>query len=448
MKYNLRAHSTELTKTLKRASIGKGKDSGYAIAITKKMVEGKFHKCTAMCGNGNMQATIGFCAQLLRSELTEDGKERVLKSPLEGTVFIYASSLLRDAVETLGAMEDKILLIYDDEGKKLEVRNTKSFLPIPIMAASAKLENPKNLKSIDAVVEKEELVADFKYVNVALGRATKSKFDYSYGLKPMVDGDKAVLHILGCDEKSASYQQVALVRMSDNFKVQCEGVAYAMLPADKLGQIITESEDDNIRFTFYYEESIAKQVNIRAGSDLYQILTKTTCMYPKGAKKIVDDAYAMFDASFQTDVGSLKSAFQVTALGIAPNLVKSVMRISNDGLMISDESGERVTKLDTGIEINLDQPGKVVTINVVNDLIMSALSPFSNEKIRVQGSNEDTDGIVSLVSGKKDVHIVIFPVKGRVKVDEVVEDKVEDKEDEDEVVITSDEGTEGLGEEE
>lgn len=423
MKYNLRAASAEITKAFKKASIGKGKDSGFALAISKKTVEDRFNQCSLTSCNGNMQATAAFCVQMVRTELMEggDGKEVVVKEPLKETVVIFASALLRDAVETLGNMEEKIFLIYDEDTNKLEVKNKKSFLPIPIVPPFTMLEIPKNLKSVNAVVEKEELISALKYVNVALGRSSKSKFESSYGIKPMVDESKAVLHIFACDEKSASYQHVGLVAMSDKFKELCEDVMYAMLPSDKVSQIIAESEQDKVRFTIYYEGKSAKQVNIKTGSDMYQILTKTNCVYPQSSKKYVDQAYDMYEASFQTDVSSLKSAFQVTALGAAPNQVKSVMQISSGSLTISDESGERVTKLN-GIDIKLGQPDKTITINVATDLIMSALGPFTNEKIRIQGSNEDTNGLISLVGGKKGVHIAVFPVKGKVKVEEIVEE--------------------------
>lgn len=427
MKNNIRAQASTLKKALRKVSIGKGKDSGYTIAVTKKIVEGKFHKCSLICGDGSMQATAGFYVQLVRTDQI-DGKEQVVKEPLESTFFINASSILREAVETLGSMEDNILITCDNTGKNLVVQNTKSTLPIPTTGPSTHMENPKDCKIINVTVDKEELISSLKLVNVALVR--KGRFGNRYGFKPMVSGDTGVLHILACDEKCVSYQDVSLLGMGENYKAECENVAYAMLPADKVGQILSEAENDTIRFTFYYNDDkiSAKQVNVKSDNDLYQMLTQVTCVYPPNAKTMTDEAYDVYDASFQCDVGSLKSAFQVTALGNNPSSVKSVMRISKNGVKITDESGEKVTYL-KDIETTLDDSMEEVVINVVNDLIMSVLSPFNGEKVRIQGSNENCKRLISIVGGKRSMHAAIFPVVSMDK-NEVIEDEPAEETDE------------------
>lgn len=423
----LRIDASVLKEVLKKTSIAKGKESGYTLAISTKVVEGKYHQCSILCGNGNMQATSGFYAQLARTD-TVEGKEVVLKEPLGTPLFLRMSSVFREVVEALAEMEDKLLLI--NEGNTITAKNTKSSVPIPLMETSLQMENPKGHKNITVTIEKESFEAALEFVNATLSRSSNSRFGPHYGLLPLVDGERGLLHIFSSDEKSASYQEVELSGMSENYVKQCENLNYAMVPADKVSQIIANS-GDKLKFTFYYNEDgvSAKQVNIRSGNDMYQMLTHITSRYPQQAKAMVDRAYTEYEATFQTDVKSLRNALQITALGSNPDKVKSIMTITQSGITISDESGQQLTDM-KGSETSIDDGRECVRINVAYDLMMSALRPFEG-KIKVQGSNEDTMGLITLVGGMKGVHIVVYPIKGK-KTGEKIEEDVDDNEGEEE----------------
>lgn len=425
----LRIDASVLREVLKKTSIAKGKESGYTLAISIKVVEGKYHQCSIICGNGNMQATSGFYAQLVRTD-TVNGEEVVLKEPLKSPLFLRMSGVFREVVEALSEMEDKLLLI--NEGNTITAKNTKSSVPIPLMETSLQMENPKGHKNLTVTVDKESFESALRFVNATLSRSANSRFGPHYGLLPMVEGERGLLHIFGSDEKSASYQEVELSGMSADFIKQCDGVNYAMVPADKVGQIISNS-GDKLRFTFYYNEDgvSAKQVNIKSGNDMYQMLTHITSRYPKQAKTMVDQAYSEYEATFQTDVKSLKNAFQITALGASADKVKSIMTITRSGITISDESGRQLTDL-KGNETSLDEGRDCVKINVAYDLMMSALRPFEG-KIKIQGSNEDTMGLITLTGGAKGVHMVVYPIKGK-KPEEKIEEEAESNDGEDEVV--------------
>lgn len=423
----LRIDASELKEVLKKTSIAKGKESGYTLAISTKVVEGKYYQCSILCGNGNMQATSGFYAQLARTD-TVEGKEVVLKEPLGAPLFLRMSSVFREVVEALAEMEDKMLLI--NEGNTITAKNTKSSVPIPLMETSLQMENPKGHKNITVTIEKESFEAALKFVNATLSRSANSRFGSHYGLLPLVDGERGLLHIFSSDEKSASYQEVELSGMSANYVKQCENLNYAMVPADKVSQIIANS-GDKLKFTFYYNEDgvSAKQVNIKSGNDMYQMLTHITSRYPQQAKAMVDRAYTEYEATFQTDVKSLRNALQITALGSNPDKVKSIMTITQSGITISDESGQQLTDM-KGSETSIDDGRESVRINVAYDLMMSALRPFEG-KIKVQGSNEDTMGLITLIGGMKGVHIVVYPIKGK-KAEEKIEEDVDDEEGEEE----------------
>lgn len=418
MQNMLRIDTSKLKEVLKKTSIAKGKESGYTLVISTKVVEGNYYQCSILCGNGNMQATSAFYAQFARID-TVEGEEVVLQESLVSPICLRMSSVFREVVEALAEMEDKIILIH--EGNTVTAKNTKSSVPIPLIETSLQMENPKGHKNISVSVEKESFEIALKFVNAALSRSASCRFGSNYGLLPLVDGERGLLHIFGSDEVSASYQEVELLSMSEDFKEQCKNLNYAMVSSDKVGQIIANS-GDKLKFTFYYNEDgvNAKQVNIRSGSDLYQMLTHITSRYPHQAKTIVDQAYCEYEATFQTDVKNLKNALQITALGSNPDKVKSIITIEKSRLTISDESGQKLTSI-KGCETSLDKGRDSVRINVAYDIMMSALRPFEG-KIKIQGSNEDTRGLITLLGGIKGVHNMVYPIKANKTIEEDVDD--------------------------
>lgn len=396
-----------LNEAIKRASIGKGKDSAYSVIITAKVVEGK-NRCSIVCNNGSMQATSAFYAQLIRTE-SVDGKEQVVKEPLQKTLFIYASSVLRDAVEALAESEENILLVQ--EGKNLVIRNKHSMIPIPTLEAMVGLQNPKNKKTIEVELDRVDVENALKYVNAGLSKAATSPFRSNFGLRPIVVDEKAVLHIAGCDQKSVAFQELEVNTISEGYAESCQNVSYAMVSTDKLGQIIA-SNAETVRFVFYYESDMisSKQVNILLGNDMFQIQTSILDRYPLNLRELLIKAYLKYDGSFQADAKALKNAFYITSIGSKDtSTVKSVITIKAGGsVTISNENGDQLTEL-KGVETQISPDMEKVRMCVDCSLMLAFLRPF-NEKVKIQGSCEDTAEMITFRNGDDNVRMGLFPI--------------------------------------
>ena len=393
-----------LCEAIKRASIGRGKDSAYSLIITTKVVEDK-NCCSIVCSNGNMQATSAFYAKLIRIE-NVDGKDTVVKEPLENNIFIHAAPVLRDSVEALSEVDEKIMLVNEEKG--LIAKNRRSIVPIPTLEASVNIENPKGAKKIEIEVERSEIEDALKYVSATLSQAATSHFGSNYGLMPMMKDEKAVLHIAGCDEKSISYKEIEATGLCDDFAEKCKDVTYAMVPTEKLSQIISTTAE-RVRFVFFYadDQVSVKQVNIKIGNDLYQILTSITQRYPQNIRSIVEEAYLTMDASFITPAKGLKNAFAITSLGKDASKVKSIMLVREGSITISNENGDQKTEI--AVETQLAPGMKEVRISVVCSLMLSLLKPY-NERIKIQGSHEDNGGLITFIGDDDSIRMAMFPV--------------------------------------
>lgn len=395
-----------LCEAIKRASIGKGKDSAYSIIVTTKVVEGK-NRCSIVCNNGSMQATSAFYAQLIRTEEV-DGKDQVVKEPMKSSLFIYASSVLRDAVEALAESEESILLVY--EGKNLVIRNKHSMIPVPTLEAMVGLQNPKNTKTIEVELDREDVENSLKYVSAGLSKASSSPYHSNFGLRPIVVDEKAILHIAGCDQKSVSFQEIEVNTVSEGFAENCKNVSYAMVGTDKLSQIIATSAD-TVRFVFFYESDMisSKQVNILLGNDMFQIQTSIIDRYPLNLRDILIQAYIKYDGFFMADAKALKNAFYITSIGSKdPSAVKSVITIKSGAVTISNENGDQLTEL-KGIETQTSPDMEKVRMCVDCSLMLAFLRPF-NEKIKIYGSNEDTPEMITFRNGDDNVRMGLFPI--------------------------------------
>lgn len=394
-----------LAEALKRASIGRGKESSYNLIITKNLVDNK-NQCTVVCGNGNVQATSAFYAQLVRMD-TVDGKEQVHKEPIEENIYIYADAVFREVVEALAETQENILLV--NEGKSLVAKNKRSSVPIPTLGSYVGIENPKDKKTIQIELDREELEEAMKYVSAGLTMSANSKYKSNYGLLPSVIDGKAVLHIAGCDEKIVACKDIELSSICDDYAEKCTNVTYAMIPADKLNQMISVTTQ-KIRIVFYYGEDqiSSRQVNIQIGNDLFQILTSVTQRYPLNLKSIIQNGYMKYDGFFTAEAKALRNAFYITGIGAKdPGKVKSVILLRDGIVTIANEDGNQVTKLKE-IEVQTGPGLEQVRIGVACNLMLSALKPF-NGKIRIQGSNEDTAGLITFI-GDSEVKIGMFPI--------------------------------------